>query len=124
MKRFIVALALTFPALAFAGPVQGADRNIVVPRDAKPFTVKEGDIVRLTGKGIAGSKVELKITDGKAKVSATNDVSERADGSIVIGNTIKEFEITPDAKGKVKLKITVTPPNGPAKEADYEFEVK
>jgi hypothetical protein len=75
-------------------------------------------------KGIAGSKVEVKITDGKAKVSATNDVSERADGGVVIGNTVKEFEITPDAKGKVKVKITVTPPSGPAKEADYEFEVK
>ena len=34
---------------------------MVVPLDEKPFKVGEKDLVRLTGEGIAGSKIEAKM---------------------------------------------------------------
>ena len=64
--------------------------------------------------------------DGPAKVSATDVVSERKNGSTHIVNTIKEFVIKPSGKGKVKVTITVKPPQPDAKPkvTEYEFEVE
>ncbi len=125
MKRLLIALCLVLPVLGFTGMVQGAQRTVVVPRDNKPFKVTEKVIVRLTGKGIAGSKIEAKV-QGKAKIVETNNVSERSNGHVVIGTSIKEFEIKPSDKGKVKVTITVTPPQpgSEPKVTEHEFEVE
>jgi uncharacterized protein (TIGR03067 family) len=69
-----------------AGPPGAGDkpRAVVVPRDDKPFTVGEKDVVRLTARGIAGSKIEAAVVAGPARIEGANDVSERANGSPVL----------------------------------------
>lgn len=111
--------------LVAGGLVVAGEQSVVVPKDDKPFTVQKTDTVRLTGKGIAGSKIEAKV-DGPAKVEATITIREVADGKTVIGNQIKEFDLKPTAKGKVTVTITVTPPQPDAepKVTKYQFEVK
>ena len=81
--------------------------------------------MRLTGKGIAGSKIEVKV-DGPAKVETTSIVRQVENGHPVIGNTVKEFDLKPTDKGKVTVTITVTPPQPDAtpKVTKIEFEVK
>lgn len=121
MRSLFWAVAL----LGVCGMSVAADRTVIVPTDDKPFTVEATDLVRLTGKGIAGSKIEAKVT-GPAKVEATSVVRELAGGRPVIGNQVKEFDVKPTGKGKVTVTITVTPPQPDAKatETKYEFEVK
>jgi hypothetical protein len=125
MKNMIITLFLSAVALAFAGTARADDPTVVTPLDTDPFKVEKTDIVRLTAKGIAGSKIEIKIVAGPAKVDVTRDVSERTKGKHPIGTDIKEFDLKPTGKGKVKVKITVTPPTGgKAVETDYEFDVQ
>jgi hypothetical protein len=83
------------------------------------------DLVRLTGKGIAGSKIEIKV-DGPAKVEASSTVREFVDGRPVIGNSVTEFDLKPTGTGKVTATITVTPPqpDAKAKVTKVEFDVK
>lgn len=121
MKKVIGALAL----LVASGLALAADRTVIVPTDNKPFTVEKADIVRLTGKGIAGAKIEAKI-EGPAKVVNENSVFQKVGGKNLIGNQIKEFEIQPSDTGKVTVTITVTPPQPDAKatKTTYQFEVK
>jgi hypothetical protein len=127
MKRLMVALALVVLAWPVAGVVEAAEQTttVVVPLDDKPFKVGEKDTVRLSGEGIAGSKIEVKV-DGPAKVTATDSISRRKNGAPLIGVTLKEFVLKPSGKGKVTAKITVTPPQPDAKPkvTDYEFEVE
>jgi len=101
------------------------DRTVIVPTDDQPFTVVKDDLVRLTGKGIAGSRIEVKV-DGPAKIESTYTVRQRTGGQALIGTTVKEFNLTPTGTGKVVATITVTPPqpNAPAKVTTAEFEVK
>lgn len=101
------------------------DRTVVIPTDDKPFTVEKTDLVRLSGKGIAGTKIEMKI-DGPAKLDATSIVRELVNGKAPLGNTKKEFDIKPTGAGKVTVTITVKPPQAIAKptETKIEFEVK
>jgi hypothetical protein len=108
-----------------ASPV-AKERSIIVPQDDTPFTnVAKTDIVRLTGKGIAGAKITAKV-DGPAKIIYANLISERANGSPLIGPGNKEFEIKPTGKGKVTVTITSTGPQGDAKPVvtKYAFDVK
>jgi hypothetical protein len=121
MKNAVGALAL----LVAGGLVVAAERTVIVPADNKPFTVEKADIVRLTGKGIAGSKIEIKV-DGPAKVQNENGVIEKKGGGTIIGNSIREFELQPTDTGKVTVTITVTPPqpNAKATKTTYLFEVK
>lgn len=118
-------LILTAVLLSACGVAAADERTVVVPTDTKPFAVEKADLVRLTGKGIAGSKIEVKVA-GPAKVAATSDVRELVQGRVVIGNSVKEFDLKPTDKGKVTVTITVTPPQPDAKatETKYEFEVK
>lgn len=101
-----------------------AERSVVVPSDHKPFTVMKSDIVRLTGKGIAGAKIEAKI-QGPAKILNENNVIQKVGGSTLIGNQIKEFEIQPTGNGNVTVTITVTPPqpDAEATKTVYKFKV-
>ena len=122
MKTFVPALALS---LGLLGAASGADRNIVVPDDARPFVVRTTDVVRLTGRGIAGGEIEAKVITGKAKVAATNTVSHRKNGAILVGALVREFEVAPTGKGMVKVRVSVTgPAGGGTTDTDYEFEVR
>lgn len=68
MKTISLTLALGVIGMALAD-----ERTVIVPTDNKPFTVEKSYIVRLTGNGIAGSKIEAKV-DGPAKIEATSVV--------------------------------------------------
>jgi hypothetical protein len=121
MKGLVLALAL----VGAGGVALAEDRTVVVPTDDKPFTVEKGDIVRLTGKGIAGSKIEARV-EGPAKVEATSTVRELVNGRPLLGNQTKEFDLKPTGTGTVTVTITVTPPQPDAKPkvTRIEFEVK
>ena len=121
MKNLLLAVAL----VAVSGVAKADERTVVVPTDTKPFAVEKSDLVRLTGKGIAGSKITVKV-DGPAKVVATSDVRELIEGRLIIGNSVKEFDLKPTGKGKVTVTVVVAPPQSDAKatETKYEFEVK
>jgi hypothetical protein len=122
MTRVMITFFL-IPTLTFAE--QAAERSVVVPKDTKPFQVTPKDIVRLTGRGIAGSRIEATV-EGAAELERTTKLSERANGSPVVGNDILEFEIKPKGKGKVLVTITVRPPQPTAKPQlqKYEFDVQ
>src|SRR5947209_2738125 len=83
----------------------------------RQFTVTQGDIVRLIGMGIAGSKIEAKV-EGSAKIETTSNIKELSNGKPLIGNQVKVFDLKPTGPGKVTATITVTPPqpSAPAKE--------
>jgi hypothetical protein len=116
----VVALALSYVPAALA-----ADNMVVVPEDNKPFKVNDGDIVRLTGKGIAGATIDVKVVEGPAKLKATNDISTRKNGHPLIGSSVKEFELLSTGKGKVKVKITVKNPTSPNPiVTEYSYEVE
>lgn len=121
VKELILTLALA----VIGGVALADDRTVIVPTDNKPFTVEKGDLVRLTEKGIAGSKFEAKV-EGPAKVEATSVVRQLVGGHPIIGNTVKEFDLKPTGAGKVTVTITVTPPqpDAKAKVTKIEFEVK
>jgi hypothetical protein len=121
MKTFVLALALA----GLCGVVLADERTVIVPIGDKPFTVQKTDFVRLTGKGIAGSKIEATV-NGPAKVETISNVRELVNGQPIIGNSIQEFDLKPTGSGKVTVTITVTPPQSGAtpKVTKVEFEVK
>jgi hypothetical protein len=126
MKRFLgIALALFATAVLGAGAVWAAERTVVLPKTDQPFKVRMMDIVRLTGQGIAGSKITADVT-GPAKIENTNHVIQKSGTNPIIGSNITEFEIKPTGKGKVQVKITVQPPQpgSTPKITTYEFEVE
>jgi len=124
MDRVVAKLVFAAAALAAWASAQANERVVVIPRDTTPFTVSEDDVVRLTGKGIAGSKIVAAI-EGPAKVIAENAITERVKGKHIVGPGNREFEIKPTGKGTVKVTITSTPPTGDKPTtAKYEFEVK
>ncbi len=124
MNRVYVRLVLVVVALAACSVAQAEERVVVIPRDNTPFTVAEDEVVRLTGKGIAGAKIVAAV-EGPAKVVAENAITERVKGKPIVGPGNREFEIKPTGKGTVKVTITSTPPTGdkPAV-SQYEFEVQ
>lgn len=105
--------------------VLAQDRTVVVPKDDKPFTVDKDSLVRLTGKGIAGSKIEAEVS-GPAKLASTDVVRELVNGKPLIGTTVMEFTVQPSDVGKVTVTLTVTPPqpDAKAKVSKYSFQVK
>jgi hypothetical protein len=121
VKSLVLALAF----VGVCGVALAEDRTVVVPTDNKPFTVEKGDIVRLTGKGIAGSKIEAKV-EGPAKVETTSTIRELVNGRPILGSHTKQFDLRPADTGKVTVTITVTPPQPDAKPkvTKIEFEVK
>jgi len=121
MKTLVFALALACgTCAAFEN-----ERTVVVPADDKPFVVEQDDYVRLTGKGIAGSRIAIEVS-GPANLELTSNVRELHNGQALIGNTVKDFDLKPSGPGKVTATITVTPPQptAKAKVTKYEFEVK
>lgn len=120
-----LATSLVLASTLFVAAIQGPERTVVVPEDTTPFTVAEDEIVRLTGKGIAGSTIEAKV-EGPAKIIAENAVSVRVKGRMPLGSFTKEFEVKPSGKGAVKVTISVKfpQPNQKPETATYEFTVE
>jgi hypothetical protein len=93
-----------------------------LPVGDKPCEVKEMDVVRITAKGIAGSKIEVAV-NGQAKLTKKTKVIERAGNINVVGSRVEEYEIKPTGKGKATVKVTVTPPQPDAKPEVKEYEI-
>ena len=125
--RFVLALALVVPVFAHvalaADEGKAAQRVVIVPQDASPFKVEIGQIVRLTGEGISGSKIVADV-DGPAKVVAENSIMTVKNGHVLIGMEKVEFVIKPTGQGTVKVKITTTFLKNEPTVKNYEFEVK
>lgn len=128
MFRFVFAVALLLPlpgmsAAVLAADEKPAEKSVVVPQDNKPFKVDKDSIVRLTGKGIAGSQIDVKVT-GPAKVAGINEITERVNGQIPIGTTVTEFNLKSTGAGKVIVELTVKPPTGKTTVTKYEYQVE
>jgi hypothetical protein len=134
MKRFVLALALVVPVLTLValGAEQGkqaegkvAKRTVIIPQDTTPFKVQMNQRVRLTGEGIAGSKIVAEV-DGPARIVAENSIMTLKGGQILLGVDKVEYDIKPTGQGTVKVKITSTFPqlNTAPTVQTYEFEVK
>jgi hypothetical protein len=110
--------------IRLCGVALAEERTVVLPRDNKPFTVAQSDIVRLIGMGISGSKIEAKV-EGAAKIETVSIVKE-LNGKPLIGNQVKIFDLKPTGPGKATATITVTPPQPGSRSevTKFEFEVK
>ncbi len=98
--------------------------SIVIAEGNKPFEVTETDIVRLTGKGIAGSTATAKIT-GPAKIEQQATIRRIVNGLPLVGPGDTEFDIEPTGKGAVTVTISVKRPNSDQPEVKtYTFTVK
>jgi len=119
------SLVLTLAFAGICGSALADERTVIVPTDNQPFTVEKTDIVRLTGKGIAGSKIEAMVR-GPAKVESTSLVRQLTNGQPPLGGLVKEFDLKLTDTGKVTVTITVTPPQPGAKPkvTRFQFEVK
>jgi hypothetical protein len=118
-------LVLTVVLAGVCSAAFAEQRTVIVPKDDKPFTVAQSDLVRLTGRGIAGAKIGIDV-DGAAKVATTSIIREVKNGGPLIGALVKEFQLQPTGPGNVKATITVTPPQPGAqpKTSVYAFKVK
>jgi hypothetical protein len=116
---------LTLALAACASAALADERTVVVPRDDKPFTVEQGDFVRLTARGIAGSRFAAHV-DGPARLATASNVRELVGGRALLGNVVREFELKPTGTGKVTVTVSVTPPqpNTPPRVSKWTFEVK
>jgi hypothetical protein len=132
MKKFVLAVFLVVPVMALVAlageegnraEATVSDGTITVPQDTTPFKVQMNQQVRLTGEGIAGSKLVADV-DGPAKIVAENPVLTVKGGHLLIGMTRVEFVIRPTGPGNVKVKITGTFLQNAPTVTNYEFEVR
>jgi hypothetical protein len=133
MNKILFVLVLAVMTLAFtvgaADDKKSAEKThhhtVVIPLDTKPFTVKEKDVVRITGSVISGGQIKEAHT-GHVHLVAENTITTVKNGHVLIGKFVKEFDYKPTGKGKVKVTITTrepTPGVSPIEKV-YEFEVK
>ena len=134
MKKFVLAVFLVVPVMALVA-LAGDEGNraeakvsngtVIVPQDTTPFKVQMNQRVRITGEGIAGSKLVADV-DGPAKIVAENSILTMKGGHLLIGTAKVEYEIKPTGQGTVKVKITTTPPQPNAEQnvKTYEFDVR
>jgi hypothetical protein len=125
MKRCRSVYVAILVLLVLASAAQAAERTVVVPRDAAPFTVVQHNVVRLTGEAISGGNVTATV-NGPARIESENIVSTVVNGHVLIGALRKEFDIRPTGKGIVKVTLTATSPipNTQPTKTEYEFTVK
>jgi hypothetical protein len=121
----VLALAAAAGAADEGKGKEAGPRTVVVPQDSTPFSVQRGDVVRLSGTGIAGSRIEAEV-EGPARLVATNAVSVRRQGKPLLGSANREFEVRATGEGKVTVTLTSTPPQPAARPTvtKYEFDVK
>jgi len=124
MKGLIVSNAIAIIAMAISSAPSAAD--VIVPVGDDPCEVKVNDKVRITAKGIAGSKIVVQCPNRIAKLEGPNRVIERNGGTNVVGNITEEYTITPTVAGTVVVKVTITPPQKGADPIvkEYTLEVK
>ena len=118
--------AIAVVGLIVCVAVLGAkERNVVVSVDETPFEVGMKDIVRITAKGIAGSKFSVAV-EGPAKVVNENVVIQKKGKGNLLGQTVREYELVASDKGMVTVTVTVTPPQPGAAEVvkKHQYEVK
>lgn len=122
VRGVLVAGALGW---SMAGGAWADDRHVVVPTDDQPFTVQSTDVVRLSARGISGSRISAKV-EGPAKVDLTSIVTSVTGGRSPIGSQLKEFDLKPTGHGKVTVVLVVTPPQPDAKpvQTKYVFTVE
>ncbi len=103
---------------------RGAEK-VVVPKDTTPFKVSKDVLVRLTGHINSGGTIEAKV-EGPAKIVDEDEIVQVADGHILIGALLKEYEFKPTGAGTVKVTITATPPQPDSKPVvtTYQFTVE
>jgi hypothetical protein len=107
MKTCVRPVSSALVALAlFTLRASAADITVVDVEGEKPAKVQAFDVVRVTGRGIAGATIDVKV-DGDGRLQATNDVRRVKNGQPVIGATTKEFLIKPAKKGGT-IQVTVT----------------
>ncbi len=112
------------PEAAEAEDEEAEVASIVIAEGSKSFEVSKTDIVRLTGKGIAGSKATATIT-GPAKIEQQATIRRIVNGQPLIGAGDTEFDIEPTGKGQVTVTISVKFPNSENPEVKvYSFTVK
>jgi hypothetical protein len=106
-------------------PAAPNERAVVIPQDSVPFEVSRDQMVRLTGSGAAGSKIEARV-DGPARIVSEFLHFDRKAGKQINDSVIKEFNIQPTGIGKVTVAIIVIAPTLGAggNVTKYEFEVK
>ena len=91
--------------------------------EQKPIKLKQDEIVRIEGGGIAGATVTAKVT-GPAK-AVKNKVRRLVNGQMMIGAAGDEFEVKSTGKGKVKVEVTVKNPTSPDPiVTTYEYTVE
>ena len=98
--------------------------SIVIVEGDKPFEVTQDEVVRLIGKGIAGSKATVTVK-GPAKIDQQATIRRIVNGRPLIGASDTEFDIEPTGKGEVTVTISVKLPNANKPEVKaYSFTVK
>jgi hypothetical protein len=98
--------------------------SIAVPGDTKPFIVEQDELVRLVGRGIAGSEIMAKIT-GPAKLIRSGYRRQVLGGMSPIGGTEKEFEFRATGAGQVTVTLTTTfPTGGKPQSVTYRFALR
>jgi hypothetical protein len=117
MNRFVCAVAMLTLS---SGLVAAGD--IVIPDDNTPFKVKEGDVVRIPVKTVIGAQVKARISTSSQVT--VNTVTNRVKGKMPPGMESQEVEVKPKVKGKFKLYVTTTLPDGKGATEIYEFEVE
>jgi hypothetical protein len=93
--------------------------ELIVP-ERHEFAVHQGDTVRLTAKGIAGSRITIKV-EGPARLEREERVSP---GRGRIGMTFREFYLLATDSGEAKATITVRSPQGLVETLVWKFTVR
>jgi hypothetical protein len=134
MKRSICVVAVTSLAILMAGPAARADEKkedkveakVYEPGDGRSFEITLKDIVRFKGPapGSTGIETVVKVVEGDAAVTQRSVYVVKNGQPLTIGGGAKEFDVKPENKGKIKVKVTTKLPGGKTEEREFEFEAK
>jgi hypothetical protein len=134
MKRSICVVAVASWAILVASPMARADEKkedraearVYEPRDGKSFEITAKDVVRFKGPapGSTGIETVVKVVEGEAGITQKSVYVVKDGQPLTIGGGAQEFDVKPNNKGKVKVKVTTKLPGGKTEEKDFEFEVK
>jgi hypothetical protein len=124
MKTFLTIAAIGLLTLGSASRARAdGDSDLMDLEGTKPVTVQKDKLIRITGRGIAGGTVTLKL-EGVGKIDRTYNVTKVKNGQILLGALIKEFIIKPTEKGKITATVTRKTPSGESETDTYEITVE